>query len=266
MTALLPIKCLRNGLSRHYPILFCATLVTLTLVADSKSAEPRELNEQLVVSCYRVEITEVVKLLRAGANVNATFGRKADEAFLNRWTSGTPLGHNKWTALMAVARANSYPDPPEKFSKIWEKPELVRAEQKKFTSQALEERRRDELNIMRILLSHGAKIDEDDGYGATALHMAVAGDKPQLARLLLEFGANPNTKQRVYIDGPSNITPLHNACNSRELFELLLKHGANPLAKDSEGSTPIDWVSLFHDRDFDVVVSADGAKVVSRKK
>jgi ankyrin repeat protein len=94
--------------------------------------------------------------------------------------------------------------------------------------------------------------------------MAVDSEKMQLVRTMLEFGANPNTKSHIYIDGPDDITPLHSACASKELLQLLLDHGADTSAKDSKGRTPADWVALDDSRDFDLVVTPDGPRIRPR--
>ena len=58
------------------------------------------------------------------------------------------------------------------------------------------------------------------------LHSAVAGGHEQLARLLLERGANPDQAQ----DG--GYTPLHGAAANgmAALCDVLIEHGANPKA------------------------------------
>jgi ankyrin repeat protein len=55
-------------------------------------------------------------------------------------------------------------------------------------------------------------------------------------RLLLEYGADPNT-QDEYGD-----TPLHKAASEGrvEVVELLLVYGADPTVKDEDGRTPLD--------------------------
>jgi hypothetical protein len=233
------------------------------------SAEELTLDQKLIVACYRVDVKGVVQYLRAGAKVGATFGEvqeDVDHPLMDRWDGGTPVAGDSWTPLMAVAIAPEYPEPPQAFPRIWENPAQVRIEQGRIGKKALQERRAAELTILCILLSHGADINLADSRGGTPLHMAVDSEKTLLVRTMLQFGANPNTKSHIYIDGPDDITPLHDACTSKELVQLLLDYGANASAKDSEGRTPADWVALDASRDFDLVATPDGPRVRARDK
>ncbi len=97
------------------------------------------------------------------------------------------------------------------------------------------------------MLSHKPELNSDDGYGATALYKAIDTEKTEMAKVLIRFGANVSTKTGVYIDGAGDLTPLHQAFNSVELTKLLLEHGADPTAKNSEGETPLDWAKQMGD-------------------
>jgi ankyrin repeat protein len=71
-------------------------------------------------------------------------------------------------------------------------------------------------------------------FGVNALHAALAGPTPDLARALVAAGADVNIAQR------SGSTPLHETAHtgSLELTTFLLEHGANPTAVDGQGRTP----------------------------
>jgi hypothetical protein len=230
------------------------------------SGKELSLDQKLIVACYRVDLPAVVQNLRAGANVNAKFGEIQEEVspFLDQWTGGTPVSSDSWTSLVALASASEYPDPPQEFPRIWENAAQVRKEQSRIGKNVVEERRTAQLNIFYMLLSHGADINSADDRNGTALHRAVDNANTPLVRTMLRFGANANTKRHIYIDGPDNVTPLHCACNSKEILQLLLDHGADPSAKDSDGDTPADWVALRNDRDFDLVTTPDGARIRPR--
>jgi ankyrin repeat protein len=123
----------------------------------------------------------------------------------------------------------------------------AKRQQTKVPTTVIEQRKRDRLTILSVLLSHNPDLDADDGYGATALYAAIYEQQEVVAKELLRFGAKVNTKTGVYIDGPGDETPLHRAYWSPELTELLLKKGADPNAKTSTGQTPLDWAKLMGD-------------------
>jgi hypothetical protein len=73
----------------------------------------------------------------------------------------------------------------------------------------------------------------------TPLHVAVAAQNLDLARYLLEHGADVNAGDA------EGHTPLHFAINRRdlELIRLVLDAKADPNAPDSAGKTPLNWVA-----------------------
>jgi ankyrin repeat protein len=102
----------------------------------------------------------------------------------------------------------------------------------------------------------------DGDKGSTPLHWVAHINDPSkehsldnqciLAKQLIEAGANVNARAQLGID---KMTPLHGACwsgncTNLDFIQLLLDHGANPNAKDSEGGTPLQCT----------VPSAPGAK------
>ena len=64
------------------------------------------LNQRLIIACYRVDVANVVKLLRDGANVNATFESSAgNESLLTDPWDGSYGGY-RWTPLMAAGQCS----------------------------------------------------------------------------------------------------------------------------------------------------------------
>lgn len=238
----------------------CSILITSFGVSTSFAAE-LTLDQKLIVACFLVDEDAVVATLRRGANINGRFGDEAynDSTFHDRWTGAlTPLGAGDWTPLLALAAAREYPPPPEDLPEPWKNPAEARAALKKIPLPAIESRKTSAIVIAKILLSHGCKLDAEDGYGATAVYKAADLGKTSLVRLLLQAGANPNAVVGAYIDGPGRKTPLHVACRFPAIMQLLLDHGARPQAKDSEGRTPADWVNLDSQRKFDLQETAEG--------
>jgi hypothetical protein len=121
------------------------------------------------------------------------------------------------------------------------------------------------------LALHGTPIA-----GGTLLHLCVDDDGIDVARWLLERGADPNVRAAVDADGFGGHTPLFGCVvsqpyrNGRQrdpaFARLLLDHGADPAARASlrkrlrfvadetmheyRDVTPLEWGERFHDQDW----------------
>ena len=97
--------------------------------------------------------------------------------------------------------------------------------------------------LVRMLLDHcKSRCDAQNSTGAAALHFSCAAGTFSLSitRALLEAGAPTITVESTY-----GCSPLHYAasCPSAALVTILLEHGANPLAQDSDGYIPEDYAT-----------------------
>lgn len=92
-------------------------------------------------------------------------------------------------------------------------------------------------SVVRRRLADGWDIDDRTDDGFTPLHLAAYFGRLEVARLLLERGADPNA---VATNG-SRVTPLHSAVSARhrDLAGLLLAHGASANAVQKGGWTPL---------------------------
>jgi len=91
---------------------------------------------------------------------------------------------------------------------------------------------------VELMLDHGAEVDAS-GRGwmtGTALHSAVSRKRSDVARRLLEAGANANARQSA------GWTPLHSAAHNGDLesLDLLLAAGADPSATNDEARSVLD--------------------------
>jgi hypothetical protein len=101
--------------------------------------------------------------------------------------------------------------------------------------------------IAPLLVSHGAAIDSSGSWiGASCTGNQGRKDDPAYVRALLRHGANANDRRG---GGPAgvralNATALHYAAKAGFLqsIEVLIEHGADPAARDSNGRTPLDWL------------------------
>ena len=98
--------------------------------------------------------------------------------------------------------------------------------------------------VTSALLDCGAKVDETDDDGITALGWAAIGNKPDIARLLIERGADVN-----HVD-KKGMTPLLYAASidfgDSTMIDLLLKSGANPAAQTKERLTAAELVRKYN--------------------
>ena len=99
-----------------------------------------------------------------------------------------------------------------------------------------------DLEAVRALLARRPEIVDllpggPSGSEIRALHIAVMARDVEMARLLLEAGADVNGRSEE-----GGFTPLHSAAQNgnAELVRLLLDHGADRSARTDDGQTPAD--------------------------
>ena len=89
------------------------------------------------------------------------------------------------------------------------------------------------------ILSAGANVNLSarNAMKVTALHAAAAARQADMARMLLERGADPNARQQA------GFTPLHEAASNGqiEFAKLLLARGADVNAKSDAGKTALTY-------------------------
>ncbi len=143
-------------------------------------------------------------------------------------------------------------------------------------------------DLVRFLLTKGAKTEKLDYSDRTPLHVAVDHDYPKCVKALLDYHANVNARQirdkyfladadtnKFYSENyepgykESGITPLQSAMNWKfnpEIATMLLKAGADPKAVDDNGWTILHYAT-FHENMEAVKFCLDqGVKVDSLSK
>jgi ankyrin repeat protein/L-ascorbate metabolism protein UlaG (beta-lactamase superfamily) len=123
-----------------------------------------------------------------------------------------------------------------------------------------------DVELVRLLVEHGAWVDDRDREGTTALHNAAWRGNLDVVRYLIEQGASVN----ALMNGGGN-TPLHNAASTGniEVVRALLDAGTQVDCRTTWGATPLQWaarqggedvVQLLLERGADArAVSNDGA-------
>ena len=108
--------------------------------------------------------------------------------------------------------------------------------------------------LARWLIEEGADVNAaaENTQRVAPLHAAAAVCDRETTRLLLDRGANPNARQQM------DYTPLHGAASRGdvELAKLLLAHGAERNAKGSDGMTPADVARKYGRVEFAVWLDA----------
>ena len=92
------------------------------------------------------------------------------------------------------------------------------------------------LNLARLLLQKGANPNLKDFSGYTPLHMAVVYEIEAMVRLLLSWGADTEMKE---MRGSTPIQIASSRGGNESILLLLIDKGANIETRDSKGQTPL---------------------------
>jgi ankyrin repeat protein len=138
---------------------------------------------------------------------------------------------------------------------------------------------------------HSLALHSTPFAGGTLLHMAVEFDEIEIARWLIERGADVNARVEIDADGFGGHTPLFGCVVSQsylcgrqrdgELCRLLLDHGADPNARASlrkrlrfvpdetmheyRDVTPLSWGQHFHGQKFHGWVSQPAMRLIRER-
>ncbi|XP_053996301.1 tonsoku-like protein [Hylaeus anthracinus] len=103
------------------------------------------------------------------------------------------------------------------------------------------------IEAVEKLLVDGHPLDVRDNFGWTPLHEAANHGFVEIAKLLLQHGANVNDPGSIMCQG---VTPLHDAasCGNLSMMRLLMEHGANVELVANEDDTVLDCLEQWKDR------------------
>ena len=96
------------------------------------------------------------------------------------------------------------------------------------------------MNMDRLLIEHGASINEQDDKGFSALHGAAGHGQDSFVKMLVEeYEADPTV---CLVNGSM---PIHTAAarGNPESIEIFLKAGLEPNVTNNDGRTPLHWAA-----------------------
>lgn len=112
----------------------------------------------------------------------------------------------------------------------------------------------DTAGVPRLLVKYGADINAKDDDGNTPLCEALAHDKLETAKFLIEAGADVNIGTSGW---KRNGPPIHLANGNIEIMALLLNHGADIHALNKEGQNVIHSLVSSHSGGIDDIATLE---------
>ena len=113
-----------------------------------------------------------------------------------------------------------------------------------------------DIQTAKRMIAKGVNLDQPlKSTGTCAMHVASGKDQNEMARFLVENGADPNVR------GPYGYTPLHVAASTNHptIADTLLALGANVDAEDENGMTPLHVAAQTNNAKVAEVLIAHGA-------
>ncbi|MEJ2719445.1 MAG: ankyrin repeat domain-containing protein [Deltaproteobacteria bacterium] len=174
-------------------------------------------NQALIEAAKTGRVKEVVRLLKTGANMQAS-----DKKY-------------RMTPLMWACHKNH----PEVVKVLLDRGADVNARYGNPQTPLMKAAREGNLEIVRLLLKHGAEVNAKSDIGDTPLHLAAWKGHLDVAKLLLNNGAIVNMK------GAQGETPLMVAALNGRVYvaQLLLRRGADADARNAKGETALQLAS-----------------------
>lgn len=258
---------------KYTKILISLIMLNFFLACKPYTTESDQYTKNLLKACQSGDIQTVILLVKAGANINATRGDLGggnsndfpllvaaenghDDIFEYLISQGASIKHVAGEAILRVASRNGR---IKIVNYLLKKKVPVNGFIKDFSfTPLMEAARYNETEVMQVLISNGAIIDECDksdlGKQETALMAAAESRNSDAIKILIEHKANVNAiiiNGANYYSRDSGWTALMQTFNSNiyeyseidhiKCIEYLIEAGADPNITDDCGCTAMDY-------------------------
>lgn len=98
-----------------------------------------------------------------------------------------------------------------------------------------------DIALVRLLLEKGADINYDGRFTGHALNVALFGEYPDIARLLLERGASPHARSSLALATPAMVWSAYNQSGDASVARALRAAGAEINAADAQNATALTY-------------------------
>jgi len=95
--------------------------------------------------------------------------------------------------------------------------------------------------MAELLLGRGAHINYDSGFVGTALNFAFFSGHPQVASLLIDFGANPRLPSTVGYATPPLLWAAYNETGDADFARMLIERGIDVNTSNEAGETALSY-------------------------
>jgi ankyrin repeat protein len=204
--------------------------------------------EQLAEALKRSDAAEVSRLIQLGANVNGRMPSgfpvmrfaTSDSCLKLLIQSGADINgclHRQVNWLYSSSLCDEAM--VRKLLAVGANPNVVLKEGETAIFAAVNANR---IDILTLLIQHGAQVNHQRDDGWTALYSAVIGSHVAIVDLIIRSGANVDLKT----NGGDTAIFLAACVGNIECMELLLAAGADfDLARESDGARPIHGAAYF---------------------
>ena len=223
-------------------------IATILREAMTGAAPQLDHGTELLIAADRGELEKVKSLLKAGADVETRDTRERTKGCTPLLVAAS-VGHAPVVeALLDAGAEIEAVDNAADGQHVWRRPALVRAA------------RAGALEVVRLLLARGARIESKDRRGSTALLLACESRHPEVAAELIRAGADVNARD------DRKDTPLLYACDAGndEVARLLLERGAKTNVKGSRIMYPLSIAAAIPKPSLVKVLLEAGADVNGR--